>query len=188
MKTCLSIFLLLVTAAPAAMANSTSILDAQPKKPQFINYQVPSGTAVLVAWVGPHGNPRWDMRGEASSTLYTFTFHFYIGGPYDFYGYGPLSLIGNGVGYRGTIIHVHIDSTGLLTGGWTGPSNHGRLILQFANNGTGCSTDPTAQCLTITGGTFAVATTPEPGSLALITTGIVAIAGVVRRRMIARVL
>lgn len=77
--------------------------------------------------------------------------------------------------YSGTIIHAHIDGSGLLSGGWTGGGcNHGRFTLQPYYNGTGCSGNPSAQCLTLGTGTFSVATTPELGSLSLIATGLAA--------------
>lgn len=189
MKLPASILLLVMATAPVAVANSTSFLKPQAKQPQFTNYQLPSGgTAVLVETTGPRGNPLWDLSGQASGTLYTFTFDFsHTQSPTDFYAYSPLSLIGNGVNFRGTIIHAHLDGTGLLTAGWTGGSSHGRLTFQLLNTGTGCSTNPSAQCFAITSGTFAVARTPELGSLPLIVTGLVGIAGAMRRK-IARVL
>lgn len=191
MKVHASIFLLLLMAAPAALANSVSIqsdqsnLNDQSKSP-FINYQIPSGgTAILQQVLGPAGNVRWELSGQATDGVYTFTFDFdHTQSPYDFYDYSPLSFVGNGVSYRGTIIHAHIDpATGLMSGGWTGGSGHGRFTLQLYYNGSGCSTNPSAECLNLGAGTFSVATTPEPASLLLMTTGLLAITLKMRRKL-----
>jgi hypothetical protein len=183
MKIVTSVFLLLLAVAPAALANSASTLNA-PSKPKFIDYQIPTGgTATLTEGVGPRGNVRWELKGQASDTLYTFTFDFdHTQSPTDFYFYSPFSFSGNGVSYRGTIIQAHIDGAGLLTAGWTG-SGHGRLTFQLYYKGTGCSTNPLVQCLTLGTGTFSVATTPEPGSLPLMATGLLAMAAAVRRKI-----
>jgi len=184
MKIRTSFFVVLLAAAPAALAHSVSIMSAQPRSP-FINYAIPTGgTAVLQEIQGPRGGMLWQLSGAASDSLYTFTFNFdHTQSPNDFYAYSPLSFVGNGVRYSGTIIHVHLDSSGLLTGGWTGGRSHGRLTLQLYSSGTGCSTNPTAQCLTIGSGTFSVATAPEPASLTLIATGLMSFVVTTRRKI-----
>ena len=62
MKIRASMFLLLLVAAPAALANSVSILSA-PSKPQSIDYQIPSGTAILQPVVKLNGHIRWVISG-----------------------------------------------------------------------------------------------------------------------------
>ena len=183
MKICASIVLLLFATAPIALANSQSILNSQ-SKPQWTNYSIPSGgTAVLQPFTGPRGATLWELSGQTSDSLYTFTFDFdHTQSPSDFYGYSPLSYVGNGLHFSGTIIHAHIDSTGLMSGGWTGGSYHGLFSLQLYYDGSGCSTNPSAQCIHIGSGTFSVANTPEPGSLSLMSAGLTAIVLAVRRR------
>jgi hypothetical protein len=57
--------------------------------------------------------------------------------------------------------------------------------LQLYYNGTGCSgSGSSVQCLNLGAGTFSVATTPEPGSLPLMATGLVTLAAAVRRKIV----
>ena len=177
----LTSMLLLLLAAPAAVANSMSLLNSPPKPP-FIVYQIPSGgTAVLEQIQGPQ-NLLWELVGGTSGALFSFSFDFdHTQSPVDFYEYGPISLTDTGVKYSGTIIQAHINSAGVLSGGWTGGSehgyNHGRFEIQLYYNGTGCSGSGTSvQCLNLGAGTFSVATTPEPGSFPLMATGLIALA------------
>ena len=75
MKILASVVLLLLT-APAALANSVSLLNSQLQKPPFIVYQIPSGgTAVLKEFQGPQ-NVRWELVGGTSGASFSFSLDF----------------------------------------------------------------------------------------------------------------
>ncbi len=181
MKFRASLFLLLLMAAPA-LADSVSILSA-PSKPQFIDYPIPSGTAILQPVVKLNGHIRWVISGQASDSLYTFTFNFdHTQDPSGFFS-GYLSFAGNGVNFVGGLIQAHFNGS-VLSGGWTGAGSlHGRFTLLFSNGGKGCSTNPSAVCLTLDSGTFSVATTPEPASVLMMGTGLIGLATMMRRKL-----
>jgi len=179
----LASMVLLVLGAPAAIANSVPFSNSA-ARPKFIVYQIPSGGTAVLEDYQNRQNILWELVGGTTGAV---SFHFdfdHTQSPTDFYEYGPLSFTEGGEQYKGTIVQAHIDSAGILSGGWTGGSNHGRFQIQLYYTGTGCSgSGISVQCLNLGAGTFSVATTPEPGSLPLVATGLIALAAVARRKI-----
>jgi hypothetical protein len=164
----LTVFLLLAVAVPAAFAHSLTISQTltAPPKAEFTTFPIPAGGTYTIGKIGNF----WELSGTTSAANLVFSFdvdHTKIFG--DFFG-GSVFLSTNGITYGGMVIEAHLNGS-LLSGGWTSASQHGRFDITLNANGQ------------LGAGTFFLANAPEPGTLSLMGTGLIAILAGLRRKL-----